>query len=255
MIVLKALITGASSGIGFEIARYLASKKFELILVSRNREKLESIQKKLATKTTIIVMDLSNEQKVKELCVLIKNQNIDMLINNAGFGNFGEFSDTDLSNDLEMINTNIKAVHILTKYALKNMIKHDAGYILNVSSAAAFLPGGPLMSTYYSTKSYIYKLTEAINYELRVKKSNVVVSVLCPGPVDTNFNNQAGVKFATKSLKPNFVAKYAIDMLLQKKKMLIIPGVQMKIVKFFSRFLSDRMLLRITHKIQKKKAD
>src|SRR5574344_1260578 len=107
---MKALITGASSGIGFEIAKYLASKKFELILVSRNRDRLEIIQQKLPTKTTIIVMDLSNEQKVKELCVLIKNQKIDMLINNAGFGNFGEFQMTDLNNDLEMINTNIKAV-------------------------------------------------------------------------------------------------------------------------------------------------
>lgn len=252
---MKALITGASGGIGFEIAKYLASKKFELILVSRNRERLELIQQKLPTKTTIIVMDLSNEQKVKELCVLIKNQGIDMLINNAGFGNYGEFFETDLSNDLDMINTNIKAVHILTKYALKNMIKEDSGYILNVASSAAFVPGGPLMSTYYATKSYVYKLTEAINYELKKKKSNVVVSVLCPGPVETNFNNVAGVSFSTKALSASFVAKYAIDMMMDKEKMLIIPGGKMKLAKFFSRFLSDRMLHRITYRIQKKKAN
>ena len=252
---MKALITGASSGIGFEIAKYLASKKFELILVARNRDRLELIQQKLPTKTTIIVMDLSNEQKVKELCVLIKNQNVDMLINNAGFGNYGEFTETDLSNDIDMINTNIKAVHILTKYALKSMVKHDAGYILNVASSAAFPPGGPLMSTYYATKSYVYGLTESINYELKKKKSNVVVSVLCPGPVDTNFNNVAGVKFGVKALKPSYVAKYTIDMMLDKKKMLIIPGVKMKLAKFFSRFLSDKMLLGITYRIQKKKAD
>lgn len=252
---MKALITGASSGIGFEIAKYLASKKYELILVARNRERLEFIQQKLPTKTTIIVMDLSNEQKVKELCVLIKNQGIDILINNAGFGNYGNFSDTDLANDLEMINLNIKAVHILTKYALKNMLKNDSGYILNVASSAAFMPGGPLMSTYYATKSYVYKLTQAINYELKKKKSNVICSLLCPGPVDTNFNKVAGVSFKTSSLQPSYVAKYAIDMMLEKHKKVIIPGVQMKLVKFVSRFVSDKMLLRIAYRIQKKKAN
>ena len=122
---MKALITGASSGIGLDIARYLATKGYELILVARSKEKLEYVQSKMPTKTTIVVMDLSNEQKVKELCVLMKNENIDMLVNNAGFGNFGEFSETELSKDMEMINTNIKAVHILTKFALKNMIKKD----------------------------------------------------------------------------------------------------------------------------------
>lgn len=251
---MKALITGASSGIGFEIAKYLASKKFELILVSRNRERLEIIQQKLPTKTTIIVMDLSNEQKVKELCVLLKNQKIDMLINNAGFGSFGSFDETDLSNDLEMINTNIKAVHILTKYALKTMIKNNSGYILNVASSASFMPGGPLMSTYYATKSYVYHLTEGVYYEQKKKKSNVHISVLCPGPIKTNFNNVAGVKFNIKQLKSEDVAKYAIDKMFENK-MLIIPGFKMKCAKFFGRFLSDKALLRLAYKIQKKKVN
>lgn len=250
---MKALITGASSGIGLEFAKYLASKKYELILVARNKERLEIIQEKLATKTTIIVMDLSNEQKLKELCVLIKNEQIDMLINNAGFGDFGAFSDTELSKDIEMINTNLKAVHMLTKYALKNMVKKDFGYILNVSSSAGFMPGGPLMSVYYATKSYIYSLTEAIHYELKRKKSNVLVSVLCPGPVDTNFNNVAGVSFSIKPLSSKFVARYAIDQMVEKRKMLIIPGTKMKLAKFFSRFFSDRMLLFITYQIQRRK--
>lgn len=250
---MKALITGASSGIGLEFAKYLASKKYELILVARNKERLEIIQEKLATKTTIIVMDLSNEQKLKELCVLIKNEQIDMLINNAGFGDFGAFSDTELSKDIEMINTNLKAVHMLTKYALKNMVKKDFGYILNVSSSAGFMPGGPLMSVYYATKSYIYSLTEAIHYELKRKKSNVLVSVLCPGPVDTNFNNVAGVSFSIKPLSSKFVARYAIDQMVEKRKMLIIPGTKMKLTKFFSRFLSDRMLLFIIYQIQRRK--
>lgn len=250
---MKVLITGASSGIGLDMAKYLATMKHELILVARDKEKLEKLQETLPTKVTIIVADLSNEQKVKELYVLTRKENIDILINNAGFGCFGNFSETDLTTDLDMINTNIKAVHILTKSFLKDMEKRNSGYILNVASSAAFQPG-PLMSTYYATKSYVYQLSEALYYEQKKKKSNVQISVLCPGPVDTNFNIVAGVKFGVNSLKSSYVAKYAIDSLLDKK-MLIIPGFKMKCAKFFSRFLSDKFLLRITYRIQRKKVD
>ena len=219
---MKALITGASSGIGLDMARYLATKKYELILVARDKEKLEKIQESLPTKVTIVVADLSNEQKVKELYVLTKKEKIDVLINNAGFGLCGEFTETDINRELEMIDTNIKAVHLLTKFFLRDMEKNNSGYILNVASSAAFQPG-PLMATYYATKSYVYQLTEAIYYEQKKKGSNVNISVLCPGPVDTNFNNVAGVKFGVKPLKSSYVAKYAIDEML-KGKMLIIPG-------------------------------
>ena len=249
---MKALITGASSGIGLDMARYLATKKCELILVARDKEKLERIQETLPTKVTIIVADLSVEQKVKELYVLTKKENIDILINNAGFGDFGYFTETDLNKELSMIDTNIKAVHLLTKSFLKDMEKNNSGYILNVASSAAFQPG-PLMATYYGTKSYVYQLTEAIYYEQKKKGTNVHVSVLCPGPVDTNFNNVAGVKFGVKPLKSSYVAKYAIDQMF-KEKMLIIPGFSMKCAKFFSRFVSDKFLLRITYRIQKRKS-
>ena len=251
---MKALITGASSGIGLDMARYLATMNCELILVSRNKEKLEALQEKLPTKTTIIVADLSNEQRVKDLYVIAKKENIDILINNAGLGDFGYLTDTDLNKDLELINTNIKAVHILTKHIVKDMEKRDTDtYILNVASSAAFQPGGPLMSTYYATKSYVKSLTEALYYEEKKKKTKVNISVLCPGPVDTNFNNVAGVQFSVKPKTSTFVAKYAIDKMF-KKKMLIIPGFGMKCAKFFSRFVSDKFLLRTTYKIQKKKA-
>lgn len=250
---MKALITGASSGIGRDMARYLASKKYELILVGRDKRKLEELQETLATKVTIIVADLANLQKVKELYVLTAKENIDILINNAGFGDFGYFAETDLNKELSMIDTNIKAVHVLTKAFLKDMEKRNSGYILNVASSAAFQPG-PLMATYYATKSYVYQLTEAIYYEQKKKKTNVHVSVLCPGPVNTNFNNVAGVRFGVKPLSSPYVAKYAIDQML-KDKMLIIPGFKMKCAKFFSRFLSDKFLLRITYRIQKKKVN
>ncbi len=252
---MKALITGATSGIGLDMARYLAINKHELILVARDRAKLEKIQELLPTKVTIVVADLSNEQKVKELYVIAKQENIDILINNAGFGDFGYLPDTDINKDLEMIDTNIKAVHILTKSVVKDMEKKDTDtYILNVASSAGLMPGGPLMSTYYATKSYVRSLTESLYYEEKKKKTKVHVSVLCPGPVDTNFNNVAGVHFSTKPLKSTYVAKYAIDKMLEEK-MLIIPGTKMKLANFFSRFVSNKFLLRIAYNIQKKKAN
>ncbi len=249
---MKALITGASSGIGLDMARYLALQKCELILVARNKEKLEKIQELLPTKVTIIVADLSNEQKVKELYVVAKKENIDILINNAGFGDFGYLTDTDINKDLEMIDTNIKALHILTKYFVRDMEKRDTDtYILNVASSAAFQPG-PLMSTYYATKSYAYQLTEALYYEEKKKKTKVHVSVLCPGPVDTNFNNVAGVHFGVKAMKSDEVARYAIDSMF-KKKVVITPGFKMKLALFGRRFASRKMIRKITYNIQKSK--
>ena len=252
---MKALITGASSGIGLDMARYLAQEKHELILVARSKEKLEMIQKQLPTKVTIIVADLADEQKVKELCLVAKQENIDILINNAGFGDFGYLPDTDLNKDLDMINTNVKALHILTKSLVKDMEKKETDtYILNVASSAGLQPGGPLMSTYYATKAYVRSLSEALYYEEKKKKTKVHVSVLCPGPVDTNFNNVAGVHFSVKPLESTYVAKYAIDKMFDEK-MLIIPGKGMKMAKFFSRFVRDKFLLKIAYNVQKKKTN
>ena len=250
---MKALITGASSGIGLDMARYLSTKKWELILVARSKDKIEEIQEQLPTKVTIIVADLSNEQKVKELYAFAKKENVDVLINNAGLGDFGYLTDTDVNKDLELINTNIKALHILTKYMARDMENKETDtYILNVASAAAFQPG-PLMSTYYATKSYVYQLTEALYYEEKIKNKKVHVSVLCPGPVDTNFNNVANVNFSVKPLKSTYVAKYAIDKMLEGK-LLIIPGFKMKCARFFGKFVPNKLMLKITYNIQKKKA-
>ena len=165
---MKALITGASSGIGYSMAKYLGSLGYDLILVARDKEKLQNIQKEIKTDVKIIVADVSQESKLKELYVLCKNDNIDILINNAGFGLFGEFDSTDLSTELSMIDVNLRAVHVLTKLFLKDMVKRDSGYILNVSSSASF-QAGPLMSTYYASKAYVTRLTVAIYEELRRK--------------------------------------------------------------------------------------
>jgi len=248
---MKALVTGASSGIGRDIARYLASLGHELILVGRNKEKLESLQKELSVKSTVVIVDLSDTTKVKELYVLAKNFDIDILVNNAGFGVFGEFSETDLNKELEMINTNITAVHLLTKLFLRDMKKKNSGYILNVASSAAFGPG-PLMATYYATKAYVNNLTEAIHEELRRSNSNVHIASLCPGPVDTNFNNVAEVSFSVKPLSSEMVSKYAIDSLF-KGKVVIVPGMLMKLTLFIRRLASRSLMRKITYNIQKKK--
>ena len=250
---MKALITGASSGIGKDMAIYLASMGYDLILVGRNKDKLEELQNILKVNSQIIIADLSSETKVKEVYVMTKNENIDILINNAGFGDFGNFYETDLNKEIEMINTNVIAVHLLTKLFLRDMQKRNSGYILNVASSAAFGPG-PLMATYYATKAYVNNLTEAINEELRREKSNVFVCSLCPGPVDTNFNNVAKVHFSVKAMTSKEVATYAIDQMF-KKKVVIVPGFKMKLALFARRFASRKMMRKITYNIQKSKKD
>lgn len=252
---MKAMITGASSGIGRDIALNLAKLNYDLILVGRNREALESVKTSIdgKVKVKIIVVDLSNLQKVKELYVLTKNDDIDILINNAGFGVFGEFVDIDLNTEINMLDVNIRALDMLTKFYLKDMLKKDKGIILNVASSAAFM-SGPMLSSYYATKSYVYRLSLAINEELRRRKSKVSISVLCPGPVDTNFNNRAGVSFKVKALSSRYVADYAVKKMFMGKT-IIIPGFKMKFVKFIVRFLPDKFVTRVNYNIQKKKGD
>lgn len=248
---MKALITGASSGIGKDMAYYLSTLGYDLILVSRDKEALENVKKNINTKCRVIPIDLVSKDNCFKLYDLVKKENIDILINNAGFGTFGEFTDTSITKELDMIDVNIRAVHIITKLFLKDFVKKDSGYILNVSSSAAF-QSGPLMATYYATKAYVLRLTTALYEELRKMHSNVHVSVLCPGPVKTNFNNVANVKFEIKSVTSEYVAKYAIDKML-KNKLVIIPTFYMKVLIFFSKIAPTKLALKLAYKIQNKK--
>lgn len=248
---MKALVTGASSGIGYEISKYLAKRGYDIIVVARNRQALENLKKEIKTNVQIVCMDLSVVDNCVKLYENFKDENIDVLINNAGFGMYGNFDILDINKEIEMINVNILACDILTKLFLKDMKKRDSGYILNVGSIAGFMPG-PLMSSYYASKSYVVKLTQAIRKELKKSKSGVSVSVLCPGPVNTNFNNTAGVKFAVRPLSSEYVAKYAVDMMF-KKKLVIVPGFTIKLARFFSKFTPDNILAEITYYIQTKK--
>ena len=246
-----ALVTGASSGIGKEIALYLNKLGYDLILAASNKEKLLSVEKELVGNNKTFAMDLTKEENVFELYEKTKNDNIDILVNNAGFGLFGEFVKTDLKRELEMIDLNVKAYHILTKLFLQDFVARDYGYILNVCSSAGFM-AGPRLSTYYATKNYVTKLTTAINEELRRSKSNVVISALCPGPVETNFNNVAKGEFSIKGADPKYIAKYAVDKMF-KGKMLIIPKATIKLAIFATRFMPTRLQLMINYNIQWRK--
>lgn len=248
---MKALITGASSGIGRDMAIILSKMGYDLILVARRKEKLEELQNEITTKTRIISLDLSKEEACYSLYEQVKQDNIEILINNAGFGIFGTFDGIDLNAEMRMVDTNIKAVHILTKLFLKDFKLKNSGYILNVASSAAFLPG-PLLSSYYASKAYVLRLTQAIYEELRRAGSSVYIGSLCPGPVETEFDKTANVKFSVKGLSSRYVADYAIKQMF-KRKLTIVPGTTMKLARFFEKFVPEKLLLRITYKMQKRK--
>ena len=248
---MKALITGASSGIGKNMAYVLANKGIDLILVARNKEEMLKIKENVKVNVLVIELNLLKEKNVFKLYEMCKDENIDILINNAGFGLFGIFTEADLTRELEMIDLNIKAYHILTKLFLKDFVEKDKGYILNVASSAGFM-AGPRLSTYYATKNYVLKLTMAINEELRQSGSNVVVSALCPGPVNTNVNKVAMGEFSIKEASPKYVAEYAIDKMF-KKKMIIVPTLRIKLGIFLLRLIPYRLQLIYCYHIQGKK--
>lgn len=244
---MKALITGASSGIGLDIAKYLSSKGYDLVLVSRDMDKLKNT--KFNTNVEYESLDLSNVDN----CIKVheKYKDIDILINNAGFGLIGVFNKTDMDRELNMIDLNVKAYHVLTKLYLTDFINRDKGRILNVASSAAFQPG-PLMATYYGTKAYVYSFTMAIYEELKKQSSNVKISCLCPGPVNTNFNNVANCEFSVKALSSEYVAKYAVDKMF-KDKLLIIPGFMMQMSYYFGKIAPLKLKLKIIYSIQHRK--
>jgi len=244
---MRALITGASSGIGRDMAKILATKGYDLILVARDEEKLNSLKNELNANVKLITMDLSIENNCKKLHA--ENPDIDLLINNAGFGDCGNFTHTSLDKEINMINTNIIAYHILTKLYLIDMKKINKGHILNVASIAGFMPG-PLMATYYATKSYVVRLSEGIREELNKEKSNVKISILCPGPVKTNFTKIANVKFNLREANSYTVAKYAINHL---NKFYIVPGIDIKLAKLGAKLCPSNIIAKITYMIQKKK--
>lgn len=254
---MKALITGASSGIGRDIARQLSAMGYDIIAVARRRERLEELKDELKTKVEIVVADVTDEAQCEEVAKYAAE--VDVFINNAGFGVFGEFVSSDLDEELRMLDTNVRAVHILTKHFVREFKKRNSGYILNVASLAAFFPG-PLFASYYATKSYVLRLTQSIAGELRKSKSKVKISVLCPGPVHTEFSDIAKVNFGSGTeklgklvvLESSFVAKYAVKKMFAGKEV-IVPGWVMKIAVAFRRILPDKILASAVYLVQSKK--
>ena len=252
-----ALVTGASSGIGRDIARELAKRKYDIIAVARNEEELKKLKKELEEiyqiKVDIRAMDLIDRDGCRKLHEDVKAKYgvIDILVNDAGFGTCGKFTDTDLEKELGIIDINIVALHILTKLFLKDMVSVNKGYILNVASIAGFMPG-PLMATYYSTKAYVVRLTQSIRHELFKQKSKVKISALCPGPVKTNFNKVADVKFNIAEADSKQVSCYAIKKMMQGRT-LIFPSFFIWLGRIFSKILPDQVSAFFCYYAQKRK--
>lgn len=248
---MKALITGATSGIGRDMAVILAKRGIDLIIASRDTKKMQSLAKHLPVNVKIVTVDLSEEADCYHLYEEIKNENIDILINNAGFGAFGCSWEVPLETELNMIDLNIRAVHILTKLFLQDFMAKDSGYILNVASSAGFL-AGPLMSTYYATKSYVLRFTEAIHEELRRSGSHVKISALCPGHVETGFDKRANVKRSIGGVSSRKVAKAGIEGML-RGDVVILPGLLMKMTYIGEKFLTESLMLKAAYHAQSKK--
>jgi len=249
---MKALITGATSGLGKAMAEILSGQGWELILTGRNSEALKELQKRLKTNVYTITCDLSKPENAYKLYKACRKHSIDLLINNAGFGVFGYFSKTSLKSELEMINLNITSLHILTKLFLRDFLRHNRGRIINVASSAGFMTG-PKLSGYYASKNYVVRLSLAIAEELKHLKTNVKISVFCPGPIDTKFNERAGVKFSIKPKSPEYMAEYALNNAFNNK-ILIIPTFFMRIGVTLSKILPERITAPIVFLIQNNKS-
>ena len=247
---MKALITGASTGFGRDFAIKLSEQGYDIVAVARSKEKLEELKNEIKTNVEIEVMDLSQKENAYKLHEKYQNK-IDLLVNNAGFGECGRFDKTDLDVELNMIDLNVTTLHILTKLFYTDFVKKDKGQILNVASIAAFQPG-PLMATYYASKSYVYNLTMALYEENRRNKGHVKVSVLCPGPAETGFFSRANVKFAIKPHSSDYVTEYALKK-MNKNKLLIVPGLVPKLTVFSNRLVPRKLVMRVAYNITQRK--
>lgn len=251
------LITGASGGIGKELAKLFAKDGSKLVLVARKNETLMEVKKELETAyqntVEIFACDLSSPKSAKDLFAHIQEKNIkvDVLINNAGFGNIGTFTETSLQEEFDMIQLNITSLTILSKLFQKQMVARNSGKILNVASTAAFQPG-PFMAVYFATKAYVLSLSEAMAEEVR--GTNVQVSVLCPGPTATGFQNRAfheKMQPRWRYMDVQTVAQVAYEG-LKNKTVVIIPGFTNKLLVFLIRLTPRKWIRRALAKIIKK---
>jgi len=252
-----ALITGASSGIGLELARLFARDGYDLVLVARRREKLEALGKDLTQRHGIscraIAADLADPTAPAALVRQVEaaSVQVDVLVNNAGFGELGLFAETDLETARGMIEVNVTALTALTKLLLPGMLARRRGRVLNVASTAGFAPG-PLMAVYYATKAYVISFSEALAEELR--GSGVSVTVLCPGPTITEFQSVAHMESTRLFRMPGVmdavsVARAGYAGLMRGKRM-VVPGLLNQVLPLVIRFSPRAVVVRVARLFQ-----
>lgn len=252
------LITGASGGIGYELAKIFAKNGYNLILVARNIAKLEEIKEELNNvKVEIIGMDLSLPNSSDSLIAIIEERKLEVeyLINNAGIGVYGEFVNTSIEKEEKLINLNILTLTKLTKYFLKKMKERNNGGIINVASVASF-QAGPLMAVYYASKAYVLSFTEAIKEEIR--GSNISITALCPGATATNFEKSSDLADNSDLFKksivhtPEYVAQKGYEALMNNKTIEIV-GIINKLMIISQRFVPRSIITKIVKKLQESK--
>ena len=253
-----ALITGASNGIGLELAKIFAKEGYDLILIARNKEKLDAVKSNLeaAYKQQIYIYakDLSEKDAAYDIYNFTQDQHlaIDILVNNAGFGDFGKFLDSDLTKQTEMIQVNVTALVQICHLFTQQMAERKSGKILNIASIAAF-QAGPLMAVYYATKAFVLSFSEALSVEL--KNSGITVTALCPGPTSTGFEQNANLESSGlfKNLKittAESVALFGYRMLI-KNKLIAVPGATNKFIVWAAKLLPRRFMRNMAYRIQK----
>jgi hypothetical protein len=252
------LITGASSGLGHELAKIYVQQGHNLLLNGTSKEKLEKVKEELLKINNKVIIDtfpcdLSQIDEVKKLTTYIKEKDyfVSYLINNAGIGDCTDFVDMDIEKQMTLNNININALVYLTRDLVTNMVKNNQGHIVNIASIAGFTPG-PYMCTYHASKAYVLIFSESIAYELR--KTKVKVTCICPGPFTSNFVAKAHNDYTFSKMKPasaQSIAQYTYKM-AQKGKVIAIPGLKNKITTFAPRFASRKFVRKEAAKTIKK---
>jgi len=254
-----ALVTGASGGIGLELARLLAADRHDLVLVARSRDKLEALAAELGAQhgvaARVIARDLARREAPQEIFDELQaaGVGVDVLVNNAGVGTYGPFAETDLQSELDLLQINVVALTHLTKLFLPPMIARRRGYVMQVASTAAFQPG-PLMAVYYASKAYVLHLSEALANEL--EGTGVVVSALCPGPTETGFVAAAGMGdsklFDRGAMDARAVAEAGYRGMLAGK-IIVIPGFRNNLLARTVGLMPRRLVTRVVRGIQEKR--
>ena len=251
-----ALITGGSSGIGYGLAMEYYARGYDLVLVGRDEKKLRQAAARLVLKqgglVETVTCDLARREECLRLHSLYQKRPVEVLVNCAGFGVYGQFAETDSQQEMSMLDVNCGAVHLLMKLFLQDMEKRGSGTILNVASSAGLVPGGPCMAAYYATKAYVTSLTQGVAEELRANGSPIHVAALCPGPVNTPFFGRAGIGTAGTASTPEKVARATMRG-LNRRETLIVPGIGNQLACVAARLLPAKMILSINRRIQEKK--